>query len=444
VKTGGPVTITATSTSDASKKAMLSIKVIVAVEEIKLEPAGPVEVEVGRELAITVRVLPEGASQAIDWTSSDDTKAKVENGKILGLAEGGPVTLTAISPSDKTKKATIDVTVIPPTSFTIRFDLNGANPGAAAIPNQGLFSGEKVKRPADPAKTGYTVTGWFTAAGVDGVKWNFDEGITESMTLYAHYQPVYTYLARKLTKAVTIDGVIGAAEWDDANELFIDVDNAILNEYGEFQGDDGVETKAFYKNGGFKVKVKIKWDEEALYILEDRDNGAVSFTHTETSLGGPWRGRAGTLFFLGYDDLSGGDLWANNFQILWVDRTAGGGPAEALLRYTNIANSQSQAKDIKWNYAAKVTANIGVFEIRIPWTTLAEFAHSPETIAGGELFRMNPLWVYGSDDGQVNGKQAAFYNLGVNSKHNDWVTTSPANSSGGELPVNWAGLLLVE
>lgn len=64
----------------------------------------------GANETLTATVTPEGASQVVTWSSSDDTKATVDaSGKVTALAEG-TATITAKTANNKSATCTVTVT----------------------------------------------------------------------------------------------------------------------------------------------------------------------------------------------------------------------------------------------------------------------------------------------------------------------------------------------
>lgn len=64
----------------------------------------------GANETLTATVTPEGASQVVTWSSSDDTKAKVDaSGKVTAVAEG-TATITAKTANNKSATCTVTVT----------------------------------------------------------------------------------------------------------------------------------------------------------------------------------------------------------------------------------------------------------------------------------------------------------------------------------------------
>jgi len=70
-----------------------------------------------------------------------------------------------------------------PTAFTVTFDVDG---GTQAPATQSVASGERLTKPADPVRAGYTFEGWYKA---DGTAWNFDtDKVSANLTLTAKWK----------------------------------------------------------------------------------------------------------------------------------------------------------------------------------------------------------------------------------------------------------------
>lgn len=85
----------------------------VPVESITLDPASAV-ISVGKTLNVKATIAPKNATaKKPDWTSSDETVATVQNGKVKGIAPG-TATITAKATDDSGTTATLEVTVVQP------------------------------------------------------------------------------------------------------------------------------------------------------------------------------------------------------------------------------------------------------------------------------------------------------------------------------------------
>lgn len=91
------------------------------VESVSITNGATASVEVGKQLTLTASVLPATANPNVTWTTSDATKATVENGNVVGVAEGkATITATTVG-KDSTgaaKTASIEITVTKSTAPT--------------------------------------------------------------------------------------------------------------------------------------------------------------------------------------------------------------------------------------------------------------------------------------------------------------------------------------
>ena len=91
----GEVDIVATAKADSSVKGTITIKVEEAAELTGIEiTAQATKVEVGASITLTAAKVPANAAGVIAWSTSDAAIAKVENGKVTGVAVG-KATITA-------------------------------------------------------------------------------------------------------------------------------------------------------------------------------------------------------------------------------------------------------------------------------------------------------------------------------------------------------------
>jgi len=68
---------------------------------------------------------------------------------------------------------------------TITFNTNGGS----GIGKQNVYKGERIARPSNPSKAGYTFVDWYTD---NGNPWDFDNIPTADMTLHARWAEAYT------------------------------------------------------------------------------------------------------------------------------------------------------------------------------------------------------------------------------------------------------------
>ena len=253
------------------------------------------------------------------------------------------------------------------------------------------------------------------------------------LTVYAA-DPDDLYSAAKLVYPVTADGIITGEEWDDANSIILTTKNPVMNAFGRYQGGD----ENFFANT--KVTYKIKWDENNLYILEVREDKDAWVYDPDNALH-PWEGN-GTLFFISYGN---NPKWGNAYEIFWTAKSGDGKAKVALRAFLDGRDgpfdSSDDAKWIgNWKYAGAVTGTNSVFEIIIPWTDLQKFNADigmKSTMSGGEKFQFTPIVPKHKDDGSSG-------QMNYHDKYDRPDAITDENSNPGELPVNWAPMILSE
>ena len=72
-----------------------------------------------------------------------------------------------------------------PTQYTITFNSQGGSAVEAITAN----AGTALNKPADPTKTGYTFSGWYSAAS-GGTKYSWPYTLTGNVTMYAQWMPI--------------------------------------------------------------------------------------------------------------------------------------------------------------------------------------------------------------------------------------------------------------
>jgi len=75
----------------------------------------------------------------------------------------------------------------PPREYTVTFNSNGGS----SVDSKTVKSGEKVSKPTDPTRAGFSFDGWYEDNNSFNEQWNFDIFIvTENITLYAKWNEV--------------------------------------------------------------------------------------------------------------------------------------------------------------------------------------------------------------------------------------------------------------
>lgn len=183
--------------------------------------------------------------------------------------------------------------------------------------------------------------------------------------------PAYTYEAQKLVNPVTFDGKVTDEEWADAVKLVINADNTVFKEYGRFQTDPRVAAP-----DKLSVTYYIKWDENNLYICEQRlDKDGLHNPTVDPS--GPWMGDGTAFFFADVKDLTRAD-------IRWIP-------------YADTKDKKcavySQALDgevtDKWQCYGGKDGDVYTIEIAMPWSAMG--AQLKQEIKEGAQFRFCPI-----------------------------------------------------
>ena len=203
--------------------------------------------------------------------------------------------------------------------------------------------------------------------------------------------PEWTYDCAKLVLPVSIDAKLDGGDWEDAVAFVANNDSDIFQKYGFWQNTaaDGIPTSTL------SVTYKVKWDEQYLYIREERFDTAFSIIAD----GGPWPWEhSGTLFFLYYDKdgealaNGSGDMatWDYVYEPFWSGTILSGrGPGKAQF---SPENDEADWADFTagWKTAQNAYDSMYIFEIAIPWTTMASISQFPAPSEGLEL-RFTPV-----------------------------------------------------
>jgi len=164
---GGPVTITATSTSAPTVKGTASITVIkTAVTGITVTPT-PLSIILGNSGTLTSVIAPTSATvQTVSWVSSDNTIATVSTGGIVTSVAVGTCTVTATSSDNTSISQIIPVSVTPvlPTSITV---------APSSTPSLYVGGTVDLKATVNPTNTTVKTVTWTssnpTVASVDAI-----------------------------------------------------------------------------------------------------------------------------------------------------------------------------------------------------------------------------------------------------------------------------------
>ncbi|MFD0960971.1 Ig-like domain-containing protein [Paenibacillus chungangensis] len=161
---GGTVTITVSS-EDGTATDTHNVTVITnSVEGVTI--AGADEVKKGKTISLTANITPENASnQLVNWVSSDETVATVNDQGVVTGIELGTATIT-VTTVDGSKTAQHDVTVVVPTPVNAKNDDNIALTEGAALVSLGDQFNNALGQMTDENK--------------NTANWNFATSLNES------------------------------------------------------------------------------------------------------------------------------------------------------------------------------------------------------------------------------------------------------------------------
>ena len=202
--------------------------------------------------------------------------------------------------------------------------------------------------------------------------------------------------------SVTIDGVIGAGEWDDAQAIVVTMDHPyVAEDKMVFQGDwDGFDSAGPYT-------YKIKWDEDYIYFLEDRDDAHVSlFGDGEM----PWL-TDGSLIFTQIDSPDGSmnpeGVSVHIFYSVGNGRDAIGGDLRA--RICNMEEGSRETIEVPGGkIVTALRANGFIAEVAVPWSLYKTYVPNFTGPQAGMLMGLSYVIDDSSTDDVAFEKQILF------------------------------------
>lgn len=179
----GTAVILAKCHADENVVDYYAITVTVLPETIKIDPPASIAMDIDETMALSAAISPSNASdKTITWSTNDSAIATVNDSGIVTAKAPGDVEITARTVNGKTDSITL--TIRQP--YTLSFNANG---GKCSISEWKCFSGSAIGGTLPTAsRTGYTFTGWYTAAS-GGSLVSADSSFTSSSTIsiYAHW-----------------------------------------------------------------------------------------------------------------------------------------------------------------------------------------------------------------------------------------------------------------
>ena len=241
--------------------------------------------------------------------------------------------------------------------------------------------------------------------------------------------PTYNFTMPKLVIPVELGKVNPAEAWEDAAFFVLDANSEVMKEFGRWQGDPDL----IYTPDELSVTYRLKWDDSYIYIREERfDTTYVAFQDNALT---PW-GSNGTLFFLAYDD--GDPKFEKSYQPFWINMGTDGQTHMAIRYwrdgdYTMFDDAEAIGN---WKFAGTQDGNMYITELAIPWSDLIAYTPGMPAASEGMKLRFTPV-VAKDDDGPKGWNQ-----MNMHDRFGRDDADTDENSNPGELPANWAGLIL--
>ncbi|WP_176240045.1 InlB B-repeat-containing protein [Mariniplasma anaerobium] len=95
------------------------------------------------------------------------------------------ITYSVVDSDSNTTEVIINLTILEPVHYTVDFIENGGS----AVADQSIVNGSLATEPADPTKTDFYFSGWFTDDTTFLVPYSFETIVSEDTTLYARWTP---------------------------------------------------------------------------------------------------------------------------------------------------------------------------------------------------------------------------------------------------------------
>jgi uncharacterized repeat protein (TIGR02543 family) len=189
-ETAASIKIYATTTFTPSKADTVTVIITNGtVTSVVVSPKNA-EVSPGETKQFSAAVSsPDGAPETVTWSLyySLNPLSSINSGGLLTVNQNETYTtirVIAKSTEDPNKADTAIVTVLQPLTYTVTFNSNGGST-VSSITN--VKENEKINKPTDPNRSGYSFDGWYKEAGLT-TPWNFaNDKVTQNITLYAKW-----------------------------------------------------------------------------------------------------------------------------------------------------------------------------------------------------------------------------------------------------------------
>ena len=229
----------------------------------------------------------------------------------------------------------------------------------------------------------------------------------------------------------SIDGTVGAGEWDDSAAINMSLNNDPLaasgniNYQGSWEGDGR-------KDSDYKGTYKIMWDNDYIYFLEMRTDDKVNLQGTGSE---PWT-TDGTLIFTQVPDA---DAAVNpdgvSHHIFYSVGNEGVIGGNLKVRICDMAAGSRETVDITGGKIASSLTNDGfIVEVAVPWSMYKSNISGFKGVKAGEIMGLSYV-IHDSDADSTGFDKQFCYAI-----DNDMLGSVPGGYDFG----GWATLELLE
>ncbi|MCQ6559520.1 sugar-binding protein [Paenibacillus mendelii] len=230
--------------------------------------------------------------------------------------------------------------------------------------------------------------------GVNYVKQHYPELNFEVVDPYTYFRfykeaapwikETKTYTSAKAAAPVQADGTVQPGEWDGAEQITVSAQSGDVLEFGQTWGVPG----------NLETNYKIKWDNEHLYVLEQRQDDSFQFTETGSQM---YLSDASMLFLSLNGSKVGSTYLDGDYALMF---TAGGPDGQPHMFIREGHNDGVTEYPLtQGTIASTVNDNHYTVEIAIPWSALQTIPFTP---AEGATIGMSVLATHGPTNwGQI-------------------------------------------
>jgi hypothetical protein len=176
-----------------------------------------------------------------------------------------------------------------------------------------------------------------------------------------------TYDSPYAYQPIRIDGTAEASEWDDALEIAVSPEEETVQRFGTVWGD-------IERGDQLTVRYRIKWDEENLYLLEEREDDALHFTETANQM---YLSDA-TLLFLDLDRNRSGSVFRDGDYALFMTPSGPDGQPHLFIREGRNEGMREYPFE-GGRIGADIRETGYTMEVAIPWSKLQTIPFAPES-----------------------------------------------------------------